>query len=75
MRLIHQYIEQKRAELNRLAEKYGLSDSRVLVRSQELDRLLNKYQQNKDSDKRKKKGGPSRCEEGISWRFLVCNEQ
>ena len=36
-------IERKRQELYELARKYGLSDLRVLQKSQELDRILNKY--------------------------------
>lgn len=37
-------IEKKRNQLNLLAEKYGLSDKRVLKKSHELDYLLNRYQ-------------------------------
>lgn len=37
-------IENKRNQLNLLAEKYGLSDRRVLKKSHELDYLLNQYQ-------------------------------
>ncbi|WP_226000474.1 Spo0E family sporulation regulatory protein-aspartic acid phosphatase [Paenibacillus sp. BJ-4] len=36
-------IEEKRKELNDLANEVGLKDRRVLTKSMELDRLLNKY--------------------------------
>nr|WP_254207651.1 aspartyl-phosphate phosphatase Spo0E family protein [Paenibacillus sp. AK121] len=36
-------IEEKRKELNDLAKEVGLKDRRVLTKSMELDRLLNKY--------------------------------
>jgi len=36
-------IEQKRKEMYVLADKYGLSDHRVLKKSKELDQLLNFY--------------------------------
>lgn len=36
-------IEEKRKELNDLANEVGLKDRRVLIKSMELDRLLNKY--------------------------------
>lgn len=36
-------IEEKRQELNDLANEVGLKDRRVLTKSMELDRLLNKY--------------------------------
>ncbi|ASR45660.1 aspartyl-phosphate phosphatase Spo0E family protein [Paenibacillus kribbensis] len=36
-------IEEKRQELNVLANEVGLKDRRVLTKSMELDRLLNKY--------------------------------
>lgn len=36
-------IEQKRKEMHVLADKYGLSDLRVLKKSKELDQLLNFY--------------------------------
>ena len=36
-------IEQKRKEMYVLADKYGLSDLRVLKKSKELDQLLNFY--------------------------------
>ncbi|QQZ64488.1 aspartyl-phosphate phosphatase Spo0E family protein (plasmid) [Paenibacillus sonchi] len=75
MGLIHQNIERKRAELNRLAEKYGVSDRQVLIKSQELDRLLNEYEVKKDYYKRKKEVGSNRCEVGFSWRLRVCNKQ
>lgn len=38
-----QCIEEKRKELYDLAEKFGLSDYRVLKKSRELDKLLNLY--------------------------------
>lgn len=36
-------IEEKRKELNDLAKEVGLKDRRVLIKSMELDRLLNLY--------------------------------
>ncbi|MCC3379530.1 Spo0E family sporulation regulatory protein-aspartic acid phosphatase [Paenibacillus farraposensis] len=36
-------IEEKRQELNDLANEVGLKDRRVLMKSMELDWLLNKY--------------------------------
>lgn len=41
-------IEQKRQEMHELAEQNGLSDFRVLAKSHELDRLLNRYQCNEN---------------------------
>ncbi|MEO3944413.1 aspartyl-phosphate phosphatase Spo0E family protein [Gorillibacterium sp. CAU 1737] len=36
-------IEEKRKEMHELAQKYGISDPRVLKKSRELDRLLNGF--------------------------------
>lgn len=44
MEALHLEIEKKRKQLNLLAERYGLSDRRVLKKSHELDYLLNRYQ-------------------------------
>ncbi|MFD7522791.1 Spo0E family sporulation regulatory protein-aspartic acid phosphatase [Paenibacillus chitinolyticus] len=44
---IHQHIEEIRREMMRLVGEYGFSDSRVLTKSQELDRVLNTYQREK----------------------------
>ena len=44
MGILRLEIEKKREQLNQLAEKYGLSDIRVLKKSHELDYLLNQYQ-------------------------------
>ncbi|ADM72112.1 hypothetical protein GMA19_04354 [Paenibacillus polymyxa E681] len=40
---LEECIEEKRKELNDLANEVGLKDRRVLIKSMELDRLLNKY--------------------------------
>ncbi|ADO58786.1 hypothetical protein NS115_20020 [Paenibacillus jamilae] len=40
---LEECIEEKRKELNDLAKEVGLKDRRVLTKSMELDRLLNKY--------------------------------
>ena len=40
---LEECIEEKRKELNDLANEVGLKDRRVLTKSMELDRLLNKY--------------------------------
>ncbi len=40
---LEECIEEKRKELNDLAKEVGLKDRRVLIKSMELDRLLNKY--------------------------------
>ncbi|WP_031462330.1 aspartyl-phosphate phosphatase Spo0E family protein [Paenibacillus polymyxa] len=42
-RQLEECIEEKRKELNDLAKEVGLKDRRVLTKSMELDRLLNKY--------------------------------
>ncbi|MBP2111640.1 aspartyl-phosphate phosphatase Spo0E family protein [Paenibacillus silagei] len=41
---LQQKIEERRKELNGLAKEYGLLDDRVLMKSRELDCLLNEYQ-------------------------------
>lgn len=48
-------IEKRRAEMNDLAEQYGLLDHRVLAKSQELDELINDYERNKVKLKEKRK--------------------
>ncbi|MEK4514834.1 aspartyl-phosphate phosphatase Spo0E family protein [Paenibacillus sp. FSL H8-0122] len=44
MYTLQQLIEEKRREMNGLANEYGLLDDRVLTKSRELDCLLNEYQ-------------------------------
>ncbi|MBW4079918.1 aspartyl-phosphate phosphatase Spo0E family protein [Paenibacillus sp. S150] len=44
MKILRSEIEKKRKEMNQLAKKFGLSDERVLMKSWELDCLLNRYQ-------------------------------
>lgn len=51
MDTIHQHIEEIRREMMRLAGEHGFSDSRVLRKSQELDRVLNNYQREKHKTK------------------------
>ncbi|MGW8958208.1 Spo0E family sporulation regulatory protein-aspartic acid phosphatase [Paenibacillus sp. NPDC055715] len=43
LRELEDCIEEKRKELIDLANEVGLKDRRVLIKSMELDRLLNKY--------------------------------
>ena len=43
LRELEDCIEEKRKELNDLANEVGLKDRRVLTKSMELDRLLNLY--------------------------------
>lgn len=49
MRMLRQEIEKQRRRINSLAQKYGLTDDRVLMKSRELDRLLNQFQREKSS--------------------------
>lgn len=49
MSTILQAIEEKRQSIYDLAGKYGISDLRVLQKSQELDVLLNQYQREKNT--------------------------
>jgi hypothetical protein len=51
---LREQIELRRAEMNHLAEQYGLPDQRVLEESQEMDKLINKYERNKVKLKGKK---------------------
>lgn len=48
---MERYIEDKRKEMYDVADKYGLSDPRVLMKSRELDQLLNLYVQYKKATK------------------------
>lgn len=41
--ILRNEVEKKRKELNELAKQYGLADERVLLKSRELDNLLNRY--------------------------------
>lgn len=43
MDMLLEEVEKKREELNKLVNQYGLSDERVLLKSRELDGLLNQY--------------------------------
>ncbi|WP_245237777.1 aspartyl-phosphate phosphatase Spo0E family protein [Paenibacillus ihuae] len=45
MAQIEQLIEHKREEMHEASDRYGMLSGRVLKISQELDVLLNKYQQ------------------------------
>ncbi|AJS58910.1 aspartyl-phosphate phosphatase Spo0E family protein [Paenibacillus sp. IHBB 10380] len=40
---IYKLIESKRSELNTLASIYGVRDQRILVKSVQLDRIINVY--------------------------------
>lgn len=51
LRILEERIEQKRRELNELADRRGLKDNRVLSKSVELDQLLNLYVEEKYADK------------------------
>lgn len=40
---VYKLIESKRSELNTLASIYGVRDHRILVKSVQLDRIINMY--------------------------------
>jgi hypothetical protein len=42
---IEQEIERKRTEMYRISDQYGMGSLLVLEKSQEIDALLNQYQQ------------------------------
>lgn len=46
---VNNLIECRRSELNMLASVYGIRDQRVLVKSVELDRIINVYIRKKKS--------------------------
>lgn len=51
---LRELIELRRAEMNQLAEEYGLLDERVLAKSQDLDLLINEFERSKLRNKGKK---------------------
>ncbi|MGF7049555.1 hypothetical protein J2T13_004076 [Paenibacillus sp. DS2015] len=40
---VYKLLESRRSELNNLAKKYDVRDQRLLVKSVELDRIINMY--------------------------------